>query len=210
MKRLAIVGSGDLGQLIAWHAATDGHYEVSGFFDDFKTKNEIIHNIPVLGGLADIQQNYKDKKFDELMIGIGYKHFAMRKKIFETYADQVAFGKLIHSSVFTDPSCSIGRGVFILPGCTLDMNVTIEDNVLMNTGCIIAHDSRIRAHSFISPGAVIAGFVNVGQCCNIGINTTIIDNVIIADEVQTGGGTVVIKNIDKAGLYVGNPARYIR
>ena len=199
-----------MGQLIAWHAATDGHYAVAGFFDDFKTKNEVINDNPVIGGIADIQQSYKEKKFDELMIGIGYKHFAMRRKIFETYKDQIAFGKLIHSSVIIDPSCSIGRGVFILPGCTLDMNVTIEDNVLMNTGCVIAHDSRIQAHSFISPGVVIAGFVNVGRCCNIGINTTIIDNVIISDEVQTGGGTVVIKNIDKAGLYVGNPARYIR
>lgn len=210
MKRLAIVGSGDLGQLIAYHAAADGHYDVAGFFDDFKKKGENINSNAVLGGLADILHSYKEGIFDELMIGIGYKHFAMRKKLFETYANEIPIGKLIHSSVYADSSCKIGHGVFILPGCTLDMNVTIEDNVLMNTGCIIAHDSRVQEHSFLSPGVVIAGFVNVGKCCNIGINTTIIDNIIIADKIQTGGGTVVIQDLDKPGLYVGNPARFIR
>ena len=117
---------------------------------------------------------------------------------------------IIHSSSYVDSSCKIGKGVFILPGCVLDRNVELKDNVLLNTGSVISHDSVVSAHTFLSPAVKIAGFVNIGECCNIGINTTIIDNIEIVANSQTGGGTVVIKNITEPGLYVGNPAKFIR
>ena len=210
MKRLAIVGSGDLGQLIAYHAISDRHYEVAGFFDDIRSREELVNGLPVMGTLADVQHCYREKKYDALMVAIGYKHFAARRKIFETLLQEIPIGTIIHSSSFVDPSCTLGRGVFILPGCVLDRNVSIGDNVLLNTGCVIAHDSSVDAHTFLSPAVAVAGFVRIGKCCNIGINTTIIDNISICDETQTGGGTVVIEDIDKRGLYVGNPARFIR
>ena len=98
----------------------------------------------------------------------------------------------------------------ILPGSVLDQNVVIENNVLINVACTISHDSIIKANTFLSPRVVVAGFVTIGERCNIGINSTIIDNISIADDVQTGGGTVVINDLKEQGLYVGNPSRFIR
>ena len=43
MKKLALIGAGDLGQQIAWHAKQDGHYEVVGFFDDYATVGQQQH-----------------------------------------------------------------------------------------------------------------------------------------------------------------------
>lgn len=210
MKKLAIIGSGDLGQLIAYHAAQNSNYEVIGFFNDFLEKGSLVQSKPILGGMNDIAVLFQQKIFDCLMVGIGYQHFGFRKKIFEQFKGQIPFANIIHSSAYIDPSCQLGEGIFILPGCVLDYNVVLEDNVLLNTSCSIAHDSKVGQHSFLSPRVAMAGFINIGTCCNIGINTTIIDNIQIADNVQTGGGTVVIKNLEKAGLYVGNPARFIR
>ena len=89
-------------------------------------------------------------------------------------------------------------------------DVNVESNVLINVGCTIAHDSSVGKHTFLSPRVSIAGFVNVGDRCNIGINATIIDNISIMNNVQIGGGAVVISHVKKEGLYVGNPARFIR
>ena len=210
MKRLGIIGSGDLGQLIAYHANIGGKYEVVAFFDDFKKKNDMVSGIPVLGGTDDVLKAFTDGKIEELMIGIGYKHFEFRRKLFALFSAQIPMATVVHSSSYIDPSCKIGKGVFVLPGCVLDRNVELKDNVLLNTGCVISHDSVVSDHTFLSPGVNIAGFVKIGQCCNIGINTTIIDNIEIADNSQTGGGTVIIKNITEPGLYVGNPAKFIR
>lgn len=210
MKKLAIIGSGHLGQLIAYHAENCGLYHVVGFFDDFISADTLVNEKPILGKISEIEACYENTIFDEIIIGVGYKHFEFRAHLFTVFNKKIPFAVIIHSSCYVDPSCNIGKGVFLLPGCVLDCNVVIGDNVLVNTGCVIAHDSEIEAHTFLSPSVSIAGFVRIGKRCNIGINTTIIDGVTIVDDVQTGGGTVVIKNIENKGLYVGNPLRFVR
>lgn len=209
MKRLAIIGSSDLGQLIAYHAMADSHYEVIGFYDDYKEENT-VNEIKILGKTSLIEKDFKLDKFDCLMLGIGYKHMNFRKLIFDKYIGSIPFGTIIHTSCYVDKSAIIKEGCFLLPGCILDRNVYLNENVLLNTGCVIAHDSIIESNTFLSPCVSVAGFVNIGECCNIGINTTIIDNINISSNVQTGGGSVIIRNIDLPGLYVGNPARFVR
>lgn len=57
---------------------------------------------------------------------------------------------------------------------------------------------------------IYGGFVNIKEQCIIGINSIIIDNISITEGTRIGGGTVVIKNIEEKGLYVGNPARFVK
>jgi len=206
MKRLAIIGSGDLGEQIAYHAVHDKQFNVVGFFDDFEPSQSQKYGYPILGSLDDINKNFLDGAFDLLFVAIGYKHFEFRSNIFEKFEDLIPFATIIHSSAYVDESCEIGQGVIIYPGCILDMKVKIESNVLINSGCVIAHDSKIGKHSFLSPGVTMAGFINIGKRVSLGINTTVIDNIDIRDDVRTGGGAVVTKDIELAGLYIGIPA----
>ena len=206
MKRLAIIGSGDLGQQIAYHAIKDNHYKPIGFFDDIQVSGTQSHNLPILGKINDVLRFFKDGKFDVLMIGLGYRHLNLKEALFSLFVQQIPFGSIIHSSSFVDVSCKIGAGVFIYPGCTLDMNVQIGNNVVINVGCIIAHDSIIGSHSFLSPGVKIAGFVKVGDKVSLGIGSILIDNLVLDSGVRTGGGSVITKNLTIPGLYVGVPA----
>lgn len=210
MKRLAIIGSGDLGQQIAYHAQTDGHYDVVAFFDDFQTPGTLRHGIPVAGGVEQVLEHYRDGKFDALMIGIGYKHIGLRQTLYDRFSTDIPFGSVIHTSSYVDKSCTLGSGVMIYPGCMLDMNVVIGDNVLLNIGCVIAHDTTIGTGSFLSPAVKVAGFVDVGPSVILGIGTTVIDNVAIVSGVRTGGGAVVTADLESPGLYVGIPAKFIK
>ncbi len=208
MKRLAIIGSGDLGQQIAWHATSDGKYQVVGFYDDFAVKGLLCNGIPVLGKIEDVESDFGKGEFDELLLAIGYKHFNERMRIFNELKMVVPFGRLIHSSAYVDPSAILGLGVIVYPGCVLDMKTHLQDNVLLNAGVVIAHDTTIGSHSFLSPGVKVAGFVRVGNCVSLGIGTAVVDNLSIADYARTGAGAVVIESITEPGLYVGVPARY--
>jgi sugar O-acyltransferase (sialic acid O-acetyltransferase NeuD family) len=210
LQRLAIIGAGDLGQQIAYYANIEGQFEVVGFFDDLRNSPDMVGQIPVLGKTNDIFKSFKKEQFDVLLIGVGYKHMAFRNKIFNQFKGYIPFARLIHSSCFIDPSSVIGEGVVMYPGCIIDHHVVVEQNVLLNVGCCISHHSLIGMHSFLSPRVAIAGFVTVEENCIIGINSTIIDNIKITKQTQIGGGSVVIKNIEKCGLYVGNPIRFIR
>lgn len=209
MKKLAIIGSGDLGQLIAHHALADGQYELAGFFDDYKSKGEIVGLGPVIGVVDEVQKAFLNGAFDCLMVGVGYNHPDFRKKCFDAYFGKVPFATLVHSSCYVDASARVAEGAFLLPGCVLDRGVIVEENALLNTGCNVAHDTVIGKHSFLGPGVVLAGFITIGEGCFIGVGTTVIDNVSIVPHVQTGGGAVVVRDLNEAGLYIGIPARKV-
>ncbi|MDR6372560.1 sugar O-acyltransferase (sialic acid O-acetyltransferase NeuD family) [Chryseobacterium bernardetii] len=210
MKRIAIIGSGHLGQQILHHIQTDTDDKVIGFFDDFMEKGNSVKDLPILGGKGDVISIFQQGIFDEIIIAIGYKHLEFKKQIFETFKNKIPFYTFIHSTSYIDPSATIGEGTVIYPYSMIDQNVKIGDNVLINISCSIAHDSLVGNHCFVSPSVAVAGFVSISEQCILGIHSTIIDNINIVEKVQLGGGAVVIKNISQPGLYVGNPVRFIR
>mgnify|MGYP006193703727 FL=1 len=209
MKTLAIIGSGDLGQQIAHYALSDKQYDKVIFFDDFTTQKE-VNGCSVLGKTSEIVGAFEANQFDELLIGIGYKHLQVRKALFEKLSLIIPFGKIIHSSSWVDATAVVEKGCVIYPGCIIDAKAEIKANTILNIGCSIAHDTTINSHCFLSPRVAIAGFVSVEECCILGINATIIDNLNIVANTQLGGATVVINSIEKSGLYVGNPAKFVR
>lgn len=210
MKRLAIIGASDLGEMIAYHAQNTGTYEVVGFFDDYKAPGTMVSNCFVIAGLSEIVPAYRTGIFDLLMVGIGYKHMSFRKQIFEDLSELIPFANLIHPTAYVDNSACMGTGVFILPGCVVDKHVILGNNVLLNSGAVVAHDTSIGDHCFLAPSSSIAGKVNIDECCIVGINATIIDNVSIVSNVQIGAASVVLKSIYESGVYVGTPLRKIR
>ena len=210
MIKVAIIGAGDLGKQVLNYIKLSATHTAVGFFDDYKKKGDSFSGSLILGGLNEIESVYAENKFDQLFIAIGYKHLSFKKELFLKFKNKIPFATIIHPSCIVDSSVKIGEGCIIYAGTVLDLNVKIGENVLVNLNTTIAHDSIVNAHSFISPSVSIAGFVNIGEKNIIGINTTIIDNIVTTKDVQTGGGAVVIKNIETSGLYVGNPVKKIR
>lgn len=206
---IGIIGSGHLGQQIANYAISDNHFDKVVFFDDYN-KDSFVNNYPLLGTTESILNHYKKGHFSELIIAIGYKHMNAKKKFFEKFKGVIPFATLIHSSCWVDEKAIIKEGCVIYPGCVIEPDVIIQNNTILNISCCIAHDSIIGSHSFLSPRVAIAGFVKTNECCVFGINSLVIDNIDITNNVQLGAGTVVISNLDKQGLYVGNPQRFIR
>lgn len=209
MTRIAIIGSGHLGQQIAYHIQQDTQDKVVAFFDEFQSKGTLIEDIPVIGGNSDIVSEFNSGKFDAVIIAIGYKHLDFKRQLYLDLKEKIPFYTFTHSSAYVDASASIGKGTVIYPGCVIDQGVVIGENVLLNVACTVAHDTQIGSHTFLSPAVALAGFVNIEEQCIIGINSTIIDNIRIVAKTQIGGGGVVIKNIETPGLYVGNPVRLI-
>lgn len=209
MKTLAVIGSGHLGQQIAHYATADGHYAKVVFFDDVSTEKS-AGGYEILGTSNDVEPAFSQNKFDELLIGIGYKHLAARAALFEKFDQKIPFGKIVHSSVWVDPMAKIQPGCVIYPGGVIDAQAVISENTILNVSCTIAHDTVIGKHCFLSPRVAFAGFVKTGEQCIFGINSTIIDNISIVAHTQIGGGCVVIKSIGQAGLYVGNPHKFVR
>lgn len=208
-KILGIAGAGDFGRQIAHYALSDRHYDQVVFFDDWLGQ-PAAQGIRVLGGISAIEKEFGNRAFDELIIGIGYKHLAFRKQLFEKFSGKIPWGRIIHSNAWVDKTATIGDGSVLYPGCCVDARAVIEPNTTLNLACTVAHDTRIGKHCFLSPRVALAGFVVVEEMCLLGINTTVIDNVKLCPNTRIGGGSLVLKDVSSPGLYVGSPIRFLR
>lgn len=210
MKRLAIIGSGDLAKQIAHHAVNDKHYQLVGCFDDFKIKGDYSNGLSILGNIESIQACFDKNLFDELIIGIGYNHMDLRNDLYLRFENKIPFATIIHSSCIIDTTSNIGKGTIIYPGCIIDMDAEIGNNCLIYNGCNIAHDTNVANNTICSPGVNIAGFCSIGEHVILGIGTVISDTISITQKVRTGAGTVVVNSIVESGTYVGVPAKKIK
>ncbi|RWM95846.1 MAG: N-acetyltransferase [Mesorhizobium sp.] len=139
----------------------------------------------------------------------------------------VAFGE--HVTVVQPVNlygCTIGDGVFVGPFVEIQANVSVGARTRIQSHAFVCELVTIGEDCFVGHGVV---FVNdlfsvggpargrrelwkktiIGNNVSIGSNATILP-VSICDDVVIGAGAVVTRNIDKPGIYAGNPARFLR
>lgn len=96
-----------------------------------------------------------------------------------------------------------------MPGVIINNSTKIGKGCIVNTGSTVDHDCIIEDYVHISPGTNIAGGVFVGEETWLGIGSKVINNIKIIKGCKIGAGSVVVKDINKAGTYVGVPVRNI-
>lgn len=122
--------------------------------------------------------------------------------------------------------CVIGCGAFIGPFVEIQKDVIIGNNTKVQSHSFICEMVRIGNDCFVGHGVM---FINdvfakggpargdkllwrrtvIGDNVSIGSNATILP-VEICDNVVIGAGSVVTKDIRNPGVYVGNPARFLK
>ena len=122
--------------------------------------------------------------------------------------------------------CDIGNDCFVGPFVEIQVGVKIGARTRVQSHSFVCELVEIGEDCFIGHGVM---FINdtfkiggpargcrqlwrptcVGNHVSIGSNATILP-VTICDHVVIGAGAVVTRDIDKAGIYVGNPARFLR
>jgi sugar O-acyltransferase (sialic acid O-acetyltransferase NeuD family) len=208
-KKVAFLGSGEMARHAAFYMVEDNQFEIAGYYDDFTPVGEIVNGYTVLGTLDEVETGYKSGIFDELMNTIGYTRFEYRKELFERFDKKVPFATFIHSSCIVASNAKVGKGVLVFPKSILYFDAVVEDNVFIQINSYVT-DSIVRRHTLLSGTVSIAGRSDVGECCFLGIGTTVSNDIKICNNVITGASTTVVKNITEPGLYVGSPARKIK
>lgn len=211
MKTIALVGSEKLAFRLLAYVNESGFWTVSGMFDDYVPKGTLKYGYPILGKLDEIATAYKNGVFDEVLIAVGYNNFSFRKEIFKKMIKQdIPVATFIHPTANVSESATIGRGSVVLINCVVEMNTKIDPNVLLSSTSYVSHDVTIGAHSYCSAAMNIAGGSKIGECCFIGINSTIIDGITIGNDVFAAAGSVITKDVPSSVLVAGVPAQVKR
>ena len=82
-----------------------------------------------------------------------------------------SFGILCHPQA-TSFAAKLGPGCIIFPGARLALDCELKENVLVNYGATIGHDTVLGAHSSVSPGVQLAGRIMGGRRVLYGIGAS--------------------------------------
>lgn len=114
---------------------------------------------------------------------------------------------VLHPSISLSRMVEIGYGNFFARNVSIPLLVSIGNNCILNTGCIIEHECVIGNAVHIGPGAVLTGNVQVGDFTFIGANAVVKQGVRIGENVTIGAGTVILHDVEDNKIMVGNPGR---
>lgn len=114
---------------------------------------------------------------------------------------------VIHPKADIPDDVTIGEGTVILSGALVSPTARIGNHVCLSSGCIIGHGCQIQDFATVLPGAVISGDTVLGEASMIGANATIVQRLKIGARATVGAGAVVLKNVPRDIIVVGNPAK---
>lgn len=184
----------------------DDKLDFLGFFEDnikkIPKRVEKYH----IGKFNSDYQKYKDVFF---ITAFGNEtNYLKRPKIINSLKiPRAQFTNIIHPTCLINKHAKIGIGNVFHAFVTIARDVKIIDQVVILPKSTISHDTIIESFNIINTNCIISGNVVIEQNCYIGAGSNIRDHVKVKNGSLIGMGSVVTKNINKSGIFFGNPAQ---
>ena len=154
------------------------------------------------------------------------------KKLFKAYNKTDDEDIELRNQILKQLLKKVGENVWIEPDfkCEFGKNITIEDDVYINFGCIILDcaEVTIGSHTLLGPniglypvnhstdaeerinGGCYGKPIHIGKNAWLGGDVKVLAGVTVGDNAIIGTGSIVTKNIPSDVIAAGNPCKVIR
>ena len=206
-KILSIVGAGGHGQVIADAAQLSGHWAEIRFFDDTKRREDLETIWPVVGTISNLL-SMSPPANHEVVVGFGNNEIRLvYHKKFSVLGWKMA--TVFHPSAIISPRAKVLAGTVVMAGVVINIGTLVDEACIINTRASIDHDCKLGQGVHISPGAVLAGTVDVDVRAWIGVGSVVKDGLQIGEDSILGAGSTAIGDITAGTVAVGSPAKSI-
>ena len=204
-KGIVIVGASSQG-LVAREALRTCGLPVIGFVDDDPRKREqTVGDLRVLGNIADLAVMGRDVAAF-VAIGNTKARIAVAHRL---RSQNVLLVNAIHASAVIMDDVQIGTNVLCCAGSIVVVGSQVSDDVVVNTGATIDHESVLEQGVYLAPGVKTAGRVHVGRETFVGLGALLGPGVRIGAHSIIGAGSVVLADIPDRVFACGVPARVV-
>ena len=206
-NKVIIFGSKDLAELAHYYLTNDSNYEVVAFTvnKEYLTEDTFL-GLPLVP-FENLESIYPPSEYLFFAPMTGVKMNTVRKNIYEEGKKKGYEYISYVSSKATVCGNKIGENCFILEDNTLQPFTSIGNNVVMWSGNHIGHHGKIEDHVFFTSHVVLSGHCHVKERAWFGVNSTIRDGVVIGEGSLIAMGSLITKNTDGNGFYMGSPAK---
>lgn len=200
--KLVIAGAGGHGRVVADLATELGIYSEIVFLDDSVSTGPAGRR--VVGGTDQI----------EALALVGVRFFVavgdanLRMTLIErALVAGVHVEILVHPKAIVSAESSLAVGTVICAGAVVAAGTRIGRGCIINTLASVDHDCVLEDGVHVCPGGHIGGSCSIDKRVWLGIGSCVSHGISICADTVIGAGAVVIKSINAAGTYVGNPTR---
>jgi sugar O-acyltransferase (sialic acid O-acetyltransferase NeuD family) len=195
-KKIAIIGAGGHGKVVG-EIALLNQYENIFFFDD---KIDEIQTFPftIFGNLSYLKDHLKD--YDDFFVAIG-DNYTRYSKIEWLKKEKVNLVTLVHPKSTITKFSLLGIGTCIMANAVVNAGTLIKDGVIINTSSSIDHDCIIDDYAHISPNCSLSGGIRIGKFSHLGTGTCIHPGINVGDNVKTGIGSRIFRDILNNEIY---------
>lgn len=204
-KNIVLIGGGGHCKSCIEVIESTQDYNIMGILDLPSELGKRVLNYEVIGNDDDYQ------KFSEMgycfLITVGQiKSANLRKKIYNKLtAINAEIETVIASTAKVSKYAVLSRGTIVMHHSFVNAGVTIGQNCIVNTGCILEHDVTVKDHCHISTASIVNGNCSIGSESFIGSGACISNGVQISNNIVIGAGSLVLNNIEHPGTYFGTP-----
>ena len=211
--KVVIFGVLDTADLAHYYLTNDSPYEVVAFTvnkeylkESTFTPRGSAKEYPVVP-FETLEQHYSPSDYLFFAPMAGAKMNTLRKNIYE---DGKAKGYRYISYVSSKSTVcdnKIGENCLILEDNTLQPFTEIGNNVVLWNGNHIGHHGKIDDHVFFTSHVVMSGHCHIKERAWLGVNATIRDYITIGEGCLVAMSSVVTKDTEDNGFYMGFPAK---
>jgi sugar O-acyltransferase (sialic acid O-acetyltransferase NeuD family) len=198
MKKIIIIGAGGHARAVLSTLSLINDCSAAAIIDlNYTGANELILDIPVVGGFSKLQE-FSPLQYT-VFLAIGDNR--LRKNVEERISPfRFNYPSIVHPRSLICPSATVAEGCYLGPNSHIGPYASVGRHSIVNTMASVEHEVLIGDFSHIAPGSVICGRCTLGSSVFCGANSTIIENLSVADSTFLAAGTVVVSDVTPQGL----------
>lgn len=203
MKRLALLGAGGHGKVVADAALASG-WDIVEFYDDAWPKRTVNGHWPVLGDIDALIRRVAE--YEGVAVSIGNCAVRWEKQL-ALRAAGAKLATIVHPRSWVSPFARLGAGTVVMAGGVINTDAVIGEAGIVNSDATVDHDCVLSHAVHVTPGAHLLGDVTVGAQSWIGVGAVARQGAKIGANVMVGAGAVVVQDVPDGITVIGNPAR---
>jgi len=205
-KELVIIGCGGHGRTVLDVVLDNDPEARVSFVDDHAEPGEIIETVNP-GRVFEISRQLEPNSNQEFFVAIGNN--LHRREVTNTLGE-LSLATIIAKDATIGIDAKIAAGAFIGHLAVVGPFAKVGRGALINTRSHISHESEVGNFSQLTLDVTVGGRAIIGSNVYVGMRACIFDGKKISDDIKVGAGSIVTRDLEKPGTYIGVPARLVR